>query len=300
MTIEAVNLSKRFGSREAVYSVSLSVPKGAAYALIGANGAGKTTTLKMLMNILRPDSGAATVLGVDSRQLSYRDFQRIGFVSEAQQLPERLTVGQYFDTWRPFYPHWDRALEQELCARFELPRDLRIDRLSHGMRVKAMLLGALAFRPELLILDEPLSGLDPLVRDEIVAGVLRQADETTIVISSHELTEIESFATHAAFMSGGRVVLAESTETLATRFREVSVTLSRAGRACEGFPDTWFKPELSGQTLRFIDMRFTDEADLEQQLEALFGRIERVDAMPLSLLDISKTLLRAGRAKEAA
>lgn len=298
MIIEAANLSKRFARHDAVHDVSLSVPRGAAYALIGANGAGKTTTLKMLVNVLAPDSGRATILGVDSRRLSHREFQRIGFLSENHQLPERLTVEEYFAYWRAFYPAWDRALEQDLRKRLELPADRRLDKLSHGMRMKTMLAGTLAFRPTLLILDEPLSGLDPLVRDEVLDGLLRQADETTIVISSHELAEIESFTTHVAFMDRGRVAFEESTDKLASRFREVSVTLPRGREAVSRpLPTQWLAPEFSGQVIRFVDTGFVDPEDLGERVVSLLGRIECVEIAPLSLRDISKALMRASRAE---
>jgi ABC-2 type transport system ATP-binding protein len=296
MIIEATNLSKRFARHDAVHDVSLSVPPGAAYALIGANGAGKTTTLKMLVNVLAPDSGRATIMGTDSRRLSHREFQRIGFLSENHKLPERLTVEQYFAYWRVFYTSWDRALEKDLRKRLDLPADRRLDKLSHGMRVKTMLAGALAFRPTLLILDEPLSGLDPLVRDEVLDGLLRQADETTIVISSHELTEIESFTTHVAFMDRGRVVFEESTDILASRFREVSVTLPRGREAAaHALPAGWLAPEVSGQVIRFVDTGFVDQDELGRRLASLLGRVEGFEALPLSLRDISKALMRASR-----
>ena len=298
MIIQAANLSKRFARHDAVHDVSLAVPRGAAYALIGANGAGKTTTLKMLVNVLSPDSGNATIMDVDSRRLSHREFQRIGFLSENHKLPERLTVEEYFAYWRVFYPTWDRALEQDLRKRLDLPADRRLDTLSHGMRMKTMLAGTLAFRPALLILDEPLSGLDPLVRDEVLDGLLRQADETTIVISSHELTEIESFTTNVAFMDRGRVVFEESTDKLASRFREVSVTLPRGREAASRpLPTQWLAPEFSGQIIRFVDTGFVGPEDLGERLVALLGRIESVEIAPLSLRDISKALMRASRAE---
>jgi ABC-2 type transport system ATP-binding protein len=297
MIIAAANLSKRFARHEAVHDVSLSVPKGAAYALIGANGAGKTTTLKMLVNVVTPDSGTARINGVESRELTHREFQKIGFVSENHKLPERLTVEQYFDYWRTFYTEWDTALERDLRKRLDLPPKRRIDKLSHGMRIKTMLVGALAFRPTLLILDEPLSGLDPLVRDEVLEGLLRQADETTIVISSHELTEIEGFTTHVAFMSKGRLLFEEPIEKLAARFREVSVTVANGNKACGELPVTWLSPEVSGGLVRFVETSFAGETDLAKRLAARFGRIERFDATPISLRDISKALMRATRAE---
>src|SRR4051812_12855846 len=164
--IETKNLTRRFGRAEAVHGVNLVVPAGSVFALLGSNGAGKTTTIKMLVNLLRPSAGEARVLGVDSRKLGERELAQLGYVSENQQLPLWMTVRQFFDYCRPFYPTWDRALEKTLLARFDLPLGRKLAQLSRGMLMKAALLSSLAYRPKLLVLDEPFSGLDPLVRDE--------------------------------------------------------------------------------------------------------------------------------------
>src|SRR5688572_16231944 len=243
MIIEAEGLSKTFRRHDAVRDVSLTVPKGAVYALVGENGAGKTTTLRLLVNILAPDRGTARVLGVDSRRLGRREFLRLGYVSENQSLPDRLTVAQYYRYLRSLYPHWDQRLEAELLGRFALPDDRPLGKLSHGMRMKAMLAGALSFRPELLILDEPLSGLDPLVRDEVMEGLLHQAEQTTILLSSHELSEIEGAATHMAFMDRGRLLFQESVDVVSARFREITASLGDEGDCAAGLPASWLNAE---------------------------------------------------------
>src|SRR5262249_52927367 len=157
--------------------------EGSAFALVGPNGAGKTTTLKILVNLLEPSRGQATILGVDSRRISPRELTDIGYVSENQELPGRLTVGEYLDYLRPFYGRWDRALETSMRNDMQLPATHKLRDLSHGMRIKIALVCALSFRPRLLILDEPFAGLDALVRDELIGGLLRQAGELTILIS---------------------------------------------------------------------------------------------------------------------
>src|SRR5262245_34685666 len=162
MIIETNHVAKRFGKLEAIDDLNLRVPEGAVYALIGSNGTGKTTTIRILMNVLRPDRGDVTVLGKPSSRLASTDFQRIGYVSESQKLPGGLTLAQYFHYLRTLYDTWDTALERALCEQFELPLTRKVRHLSHGMRVKTLLVGALAFRPKLLVLDEPLSGLDTL------------------------------------------------------------------------------------------------------------------------------------------
>src|ERR1700728_1542782 len=182
--ISADNLWKKFGSHQALRGLSFSVPEGSAYALIGANGAGKTTAIRILMNILEAERGSAAILGVDSRRVSPRELAQIGYVSENQDIPKALTVAEYLDYLRPFYPRWDKSLEASVMHELRLPRERRIGDLSHGMRMKVALACALPFRPKLLILDEPLSGLDSLVRDEFMAGFLGAAGRVTQLITS--------------------------------------------------------------------------------------------------------------------
>ena len=129
--IQANNLWKKFGRHDALRGLSFTVPPGSAYALIGANGAGKTTTIKILMNIIEPTRGSATILGVDSRRISPLELCRIGYVSENQDMPEKLTVAQYLNYLRPFYPKWDRDLEASVLRELCLPLDRRLGHLSH-------------------------------------------------------------------------------------------------------------------------------------------------------------------------
>lgn len=295
MIIQTEDLQKRFRRHSAVNGITLSVPHGATLALVGANGVGKTTLLRLLVNILRPDGGSARVLGVDSRSLAPADFQRIGYVSENQRVPERLTVSQYFGFLRTLYANWDRALERELLAKLDLPPERRLGKLSHGMRIKTLLAGVLAFRPALLILDEPLSGLDPLMRDEIIQNLLRQADETTIVISSHELAEIEGFTTHVAYLDKGRVSFQESVEQMQRRFREVSVVLASDAVWPTSLPARCLNVETAGRSVRFVDSGFTNESDLRFLLHKHLGSVASFEAQPMTLREISKTLLLASR-----
>jgi ABC-2 type transport system ATP-binding protein len=289
--IETHHVAKRFGRFEAIEDLNLSVPEGAVFALIGSNGTGKTTTIRMLMNILRADRGEITVLGTPSHRLAPPDFQRIGYVSESQKLPEALTLAQYFRYLRSLYQAWDPSLERELCEQFDLPAGRRIGQLSHGMRLKTLLIGALAFRPKLLVLDEPLSGLDTLVRDEVVNGLLQQAADTTILISSHELQEIESFTTHVAFMQNGRLLLQEAIESLQHRFRAVSVTLSASKAIPDPLPEGWLLPEAGGHHLRFITSNHESDSQLHQQLTRYFGAVT-ADIEPMPLRAIAHALMQ--------
>jgi ABC-2 type transport system ATP-binding protein len=166
--IRTEHLEKRFRRVEAVRDLNLDVPTGAIYALVGPNGAGKTTTIKILMNIFPTTSGRAEVLGTDSNKLAGRAFTSIGYVSENQHLPDWMRVDAFFAYLRPFYPSWDRDLENELVKQLQLPLDRKLAKLSRGMHMKVALASALAYRPKLIVLDEPFGGLDPLVRDEVI------------------------------------------------------------------------------------------------------------------------------------
>ena len=203
--ISTQKLTRRFGRTVALDAVDLEVPEGAVYALVGANGAGKTTLIKVLMNIFCPTAGSAHVMGADSRKVAGKIFNRIGYVSENQQLPDWMSTGEMLAYFRNFYPGWDISLEHSLIRQFDLPLKRKLKHLSRGMRMKAAFASSLAYRPRLIVLDEPFSGLDPLVRDELIEGLIDRAPETTIFLSSHDLAEIEGFASHVGFLEQGAI-----------------------------------------------------------------------------------------------
>ena len=146
--IQTRELSRRFGRTEAFRSLSLDVPRGSIFALMGPNGAGKTTTIKMLLNMIRPTGGRATVLGTESTRLGPSEFTRIGYVSENQEMPDWMSVQDLIDFCRPMYPSWDQDLCRQLTRQFDLPLSQKIKSFSRGMRIKAALLVSLAYRPE--------------------------------------------------------------------------------------------------------------------------------------------------------
>jgi len=292
--IHVDNLWKKFGRFDALRGLSFEVPEGSAFALIGANGAGKTTTIKLLMNILTPTQGSATLLGVDSRKISPRELVQIGYISENQDMPSRLTVGEYVAYLRPFYPAWDSALEVSIADQLRLPIERKIGDLSHGMRMKMALLCALPYRPKLLILDEPFSGLDPLVRDEFMEGLLQQAGEMTILISSHELAEIDGVATHVAFLDEGKLLFQEAMSDVIGRFREVRVTLEAEARQPNPAPKEWMQIRAVGHVLTFVDTRF-DKNGLNERIRSRMEGVRRIDAHPMALRSIFTTLARAAR-----
>jgi ABC-2 type transport system ATP-binding protein len=298
--LETEKLTRRFGRTEAVNGLDLAVPEGSIFALLGPNGAGKTTTIKTAMNIIEPTAGLARVLGTDSRRLGPPEFRRIGYVSENQELPDWMTVEQFLAYCRPFYPTWDAAFEGQLLRQFDLPPGQRLNRLSRGMRMKAALLSSLAYRPRLLVLDEPFAGLDPLVREEFVQGVLElTADEGwTIFIASHDVDEVERLADWVAFINDGRLQFAEPVATLLDRFRQVEVTLP--GPAPEALtpapgmlPPEWLQPEHAGHVVRFVDTGYGDGE--EARIRSCFAGAIEVTATPMPLRSIFVALARSYR-----
>jgi|SRR5579859_1404647 len=295
--IETHDLSKNYRSYGALRALSVKVPEGSAFALVGANGAGKTTLIKILMNLIQATSGTAQVFGVDSRQLSPQQFRRIGYVSENQELPGRLTVSRYLNYLRPFYPDWDVALEREIVQRFKLPGDRKISELSHGMRVKMALTCALSYRPKLLVLDEPFSGLDPLVRDEFMEGLVEQAGDMTVLISSHDLGEVEGFATDIAFVNSGRLLFQESLETLTDRVQQIKVTVEKRSALQNAVPETWIDIHETGNVLTFVDTQFS-EFDLGERIRARIHGVREIEVQPLSLRAIFTSIARATRSMQ--
>ncbi len=148
--IETRGLTRRFRTQDAVQDLDLRIEKGRICAFLGPNGAGKTTTIKMLMGILRPSSGEAQIFGTPSSKLGQAEFERIGYVSENQEMPEWMSVKQLMNYCAPLYPSWDEKFCNSLLDQFSLPRDQKLKNLSRGMRMKAALISSLAYRPELL------------------------------------------------------------------------------------------------------------------------------------------------------
>lgn len=291
--IETRNLTRRFGRKEAISELSLQMAEGSVYAFLGPNGAGKTTTIKVLMNLLEPTEGYVSLLGVPSTKLQPGDLSQIGYVSENQRLPEWMTPADLFAFCKPLYPRWDDALCNDLVRRFDLPAQQRIQSFSRGMKLKTALVTALAYRPRLLILDEPLSGLDPLVRDEIVEGILEISGrgEWSVFISSHDLAEIEHLADHVGFLREGRLILSEGADTLKHRFREVEVTLAEPRPLPSPWPADWLTPRSSGRVIRFVDSRYDQDA-ATRHLKRMFSEEAEVSVSPLSLRDIFIALAR--------
>jgi ABC-2 type transport system ATP-binding protein len=298
--IQTESLSRRYGRTEAVHDLTLSVPEGAVFAFVGPNGAGKTTTIKTLMDILEPSSGRATVLGTDSRRLGPTEFRQIGYVSENQDMPGWMTLSQLLDYCVPFYPSWDAAFAEDLRRRLDLPLGRKLKDFSRGMRMKAALLSSLAYRPKLLVLDEPFAGLDALVRDEFIQGILELAEQSqwSVFISSHDIDEVERLADWIGVINEGRLYLAEPVASLIGRFRQVEATFEGPAVLRPPLPDHWVGAEAVGHTLRVVDSR-AGEPGYEDRLREALRDVARVELSPMSLKAIFMALARTFRSSGA-
>ena len=294
--ISTTHLTKKFASGEAVHDITFEVPEASIFGYLGPNGAGKTTTIKTLMNIFVASSGSATVLGLDSRRLSVERLQQIGYVSENQEMPGWMSVEYFLDYCRAFYPSWDPGLCESLLKQFDLPRKQKLKQLSRGMRMKAALVSAIAYRPQLLVLDEPFSGLDPLVRDELVEGILAIAADHrwTVFVSSHDLAEIENLVTHVAYIDRGHLEFSEELDSLQERFREVEVTCDGPVQLPSAWPQAWLKPETSSAVVRFVVTDYSEDKAL-QQVKAMFPSCRDLSVQPMSLRSIFVALAKSRR-----
>ena len=228
--IDVSELTRRFGATTALASVNLSMPRGAVYGLVGANGAGKTTLIKHVLGLLRAESGSVRVFGLDPVADPVGVLSRIGHLSEENDLPGWMRIGELVRYSRAFYPAWDDAHAEDLRQAFALQPTAKIRDLSRGQKARAGLLVALAHRPELLLLDEPSSGLDPVVRRDILEAILRTIahEGRTVFFSSHLLEEVERVADHVTMISHGRIALSAPLEAIRETHRHVTVRLAES------------------------------------------------------------------------
>lgn len=227
--IKIGDLSRHFGTKQALDRVNLSVLRGTVFGLVGANGAGKTTLIKHILGLLRAESGSVSVFGRDPTTDPVGVLGRIGYLAEENDLPGWMRISELFRYMRAFYPKWDDAYAEQLRKAFELNPSAKVRSLSKGQRARAGLAVALAHRPELLVLDEPSSGLDPLVRRDILSAIIRTiADEgRTVLFSSHLLHEVEQVADNVAMINQGRVVFSGELDDVKTTHRLLTVRFSQ-------------------------------------------------------------------------
>ncbi|MEN6451554.1 MAG: ABC transporter ATP-binding protein [Thermoguttaceae bacterium] len=276
-------LTKRFGRETALEGVSLEVPPGTVFALLGENGAGKTTAIRIMLGLAEPNAGRAEVLGLDSARQGLVIRQRVGYVAERPTLYDWMTVDEIGWFAAGFYGPGFLPEYRRLAAQFGLPVGKRLKSLSKGMYAKVGLSLALANQPELLILDEPTSGLDAVVRREFLDSMVdRAAQGQTVFLSSHQIVEVERVADIVAILRRGKLLLVEPLDRLKAQIRRLTITL-RDGAAPPVLRGEVLSQRSSSRQWQALVRGMTDE-----QLAALGSHeaVESIDVHTPSLEDI--------------
>jgi len=236
--VEVSGVTRDFGRKRALDNVSLRVARGQVFGLVGENGAGKTTLMQHLLGAYRAKTGSVRVFGIDPVSDPTAVLSRIGYLSEDRDLPQWMRVGELLRYMQAFYPNWDEAYAERLRDEFGLARDARVRTLSRGEKARAALLVALAHRPDLLLLDEPSSGLDVVARHDILGAVVRGVVEEgrTVVFSSHLLDEVERVADHVAMLHQGRLTLDMPMDDIKARHRRYVVRWREPQAALPALP----------------------------------------------------------------
>jgi ABC-2 type transport system ATP-binding protein len=284
--IETEDLHKHFRNQTALDGLNLRVPSGSIFGFLGRNGAGKTTTIKLLMGMLKPDSGRARVFGVSAadahRSIEIR--QRTGYVTEDKALFPYMTVEQVIRFTRSFFPRWRPDLEQRYLEMFQLSPEGKIPQLSTGTRSKLMLLLALCRGADLLILDEPTSGLDPAAIEQVLQELvaLAASEGTTIFFSSHQLSEVEQIADHIAIVDQGRTLISGALDDLKARYQRLQVVFEQELLA----PVAWVDGvEHVRQEGRMVSLLASGNIDaIVAQAQSL--HVTSVERFPVSLKEI--------------
>ena len=299
--VETEHLSFAYGRAVALRDIDLAVPEGALYALLGPNGAGKTTLLRILIGLQRAASGRVSIFGKAREHLARGDRARISYVAEGQPLPRWMRLDELERYLAPLYPTWDRAFADDLRARFALDRARRIGTFSRGEHMKAALLCALAPRPRLLLMDEPFTGMDPVVKDDLVRGLLASAasDGWTAIISSHDVAELEVLTDWVGFLDHGRLKLSAERDAVRSRFKKVTVVATDSAELAPRHGDEWLSTDHAGRRLTFITGRGTGD-DTAAQMRGRFPSAESIEVRDATLGELFVAMAREGRGATAA
>ncbi len=281
--VDIKGVSRSFGKKIALDEVDLSVPQGSVVGLVGENGAGKTTLLKHVLGLFKARTGTVRVFGKDPVTDPETVLGEIGYLSEVRDLPDWMKIGELMSYTKAFFPSWDDAFAEELREMFELSLDQKVKTLSRGQRARAGLIAAIAHRPQLLVLDEPSSGLDPVVRRDILSAIIRTvADEgRTVLFSSHLLDEVQRVSDHVAMLHLGKMLLTSPMDDVLTSHHRLTVRFEQpldsplkvdGALRCEGEGREW------------TVLCNGEQASVEAQLTQLNGEI--VDRSAPSLDEI--------------
>ncbi|MBN1296410.1 ABC transporter ATP-binding protein [bacterium] len=289
--ISVSNLIHQFGRTIALNGAGFSVPGGSVTGLLGPNGSGKTTAIHILIGILRRTGGAVTVLGMDPDREAVAIRRRVGFVPEDPHGEPLFTVRRQLAFQRAFYPAWDRDLEERMVMQLDLDTRKPVKNLSRGERAKLALVGALSPRPELLILDDPTLGLDPVARREFIEGMVAVLAEEgrTVFFSTHHMQDIERVADRVVMLNHGRTILEGELETIRQAWRSFRLVFPGAAPVDLTVPGMFrWIPE--GRTGRIIFSAYSEESR-----GILEGNSVTMESLPFDLEEIFVENAGAGK-----
>jgi len=284
--IEARSLTKIF--REGVIAVKdldLAVKRGAVYGLIGRNGSGKTTTLRLLLGLLRLDRGMTQILGCNFWQDSRSVRQRVAYVSQTQRLPGDMSLEDLCRSLKYFYQNWDQAHARNLANRWELPWKRPVGSFSNGEHCRAALLLAFATRPEVLVLDEPAAGFDPVARRELINQILdavTQSNGCTVLLSTHIVSDLERMADHIGIIDHGRLALSMPLEDLLNQTKRVQIIFEMGESPDQFAVPGALRTRCEGTVLNAV-VRWTNGSELETLRASTTARIQ---VFPMGLEEI--------------
>jgi ABC-2 type transport system ATP-binding protein len=299
--IEVTKVTHRYGKHTALRDLDFAVPEGALYALLGPNGSGKTTLMQILMGLRRPTAGRVSLMGTESSALTMFQRAGIGYIAEGQSLPAWMRLEQVEAYLAPLYPTWDAALARDLRTRFSLDPRRKIQTLSRGEQMKAALLCALAPRPRLLLMDEPFTGMDALVKDELVRGLLESAGTQgwTVLVASHDIGELELLADWVGFLAGGGMRLSEPMESLKQRLKRVEIVTEAVDPVTTlGSAATVIAVDRSATHVTALIDHAGPQA-LDSLIRARFPGAARVEVRDASLREIFVALARQAASEHA-
>lgn len=287
--VEIRRVTRQFGNKTALDDISLSVPRGGVFGLIGGNGAGKTTLIKHVLGMLKAQSGSVQVFGLDPVQNPVGTLGRVGYLSEDRDLPNWMRVGELMRYTQAFFPNWDEVYAEELRQAFDLDCKAKIKTLSRGQRARVGLLVALAHRPELLVLDEPSSGLDPVVRRDILGAIIRTiADEgRTVLFSSHLLDEVERVADRVAIIHQGRIMLTAPMDEIKDTHRRMTL---RFGQSLDRPPSLVGALSSEGHGVEWTYICSGESGQLRRAAEAIGATVVGDAALTLDEIFVSRIL----------
>ncbi len=294
--IELTGLCKRYGRTLAVNNLSLTIPRGSTFGLIGPNGAGKSTTIKMLMGMVSITSGEARVLGIPINDDPIEVKQRVGYVPEIHHIYRWMRVSEVIGFCKSCYRSWNDETCREMIDLFGLAPEQKVKHLSKGMQTKLALLLAVSHDPDLLLLDEPLSGLDPIAREDFLDGVLRTICDRgqTVLISSHMLDDVRRLADTVGIVNEGRLLLQGNIDALLTSTKRICATL-RDGFRPKETPDGTIWQRIQGREWTITVRDFLPEK--VQWIQAMDG-VENVTVADLGLEELFKDIIRGQRASQ--